>query len=101
MPDAFHFDLVYLERMVFSGEVEQVDVPGAEGDFGVLAHHAPLIAMIKPGILTVFEGDRDEYSGDAQFPNLPHADSRLISYSLDQKTLIDQREASDQLLASL
>jgi F-type H+-transporting ATPase subunit epsilon len=42
--------------MVFSGEVEQVDVPGVEGDFGVLAHHAPLIAMIKPGILTVFGG---------------------------------------------
>jgi len=56
MPDAFHFDLVSPERMVFSGEVEQVDVPGAEGDFGVLAHHAPLIAMIKPGILTVFGG---------------------------------------------
>jgi F-type H+-transporting ATPase subunit epsilon len=53
MPDPFHFDLVSPERMVFSGEVEQVDVPGVEGDFGVLAHHAPLIAMIKPGILTV------------------------------------------------
>jgi F-type H+-transporting ATPase subunit epsilon len=54
MPDAFKFDLVSPERMVFSGDVEQVDVPGAEGDFGVLAHHAPLIAMLKPGILTVF-----------------------------------------------
>src|ERR1700747_471452 len=53
MPDAFHFDLVSPERMVFSGDVEQVDVPGAEGDFGVLAHHAPLIAMLKPGILTI------------------------------------------------
>ena len=52
MPDPFHFDLVSPEKMVFSGEVEQVDVPGAEGDFGVLAHHAPLIAMLKPGILT-------------------------------------------------
>jgi F-type H+-transporting ATPase subunit epsilon len=54
MPDAFHFDLVSPEKMVFSGEVEQVDVPGSEGDFGVLAHHAPLIAMLKPGILTIF-----------------------------------------------
>jgi F-type H+-transporting ATPase subunit epsilon len=54
MPDPFHFDLVSPERMVFSGEVEQVDVPGAEGDFGVLAHHAPFIALLKPGILTVF-----------------------------------------------
>ena len=53
MPEPFRFDLVSPEKMVFSGEVEQVDVPGADGDFGVLAHHAPLIAMVKPGILTV------------------------------------------------
>src|SRR5712692_11496299 len=51
---AFHFDLVSPERLVFSGEVEQVDVPGAEGDFGVLANHAPLVAMLKPGILSIF-----------------------------------------------
>jgi F-type H+-transporting ATPase subunit epsilon len=50
----FHFDLVSPEKMVFSGNVEQVDVPGTEGDFGVLAHHAPLIAMLRPGILTIF-----------------------------------------------
>src|SRR5215813_11280718 len=49
----FHFDLVSPERMVFSGEVEQVDVPGSEGDFGVLAFHAPLIALLRPGILTI------------------------------------------------
>jgi F-type H+-transporting ATPase subunit epsilon len=53
MPDAFHFDLVSPEKMLFSGDVEQVDVPGSEGDFGVLAHHAPLIALLRPGILTI------------------------------------------------
>ena len=52
----FHFELVSPERLVFSGEVEQVDVPGAEGDFGVLAGHAPLVAMLRPGILTVMVG---------------------------------------------
>jgi len=52
----FHFDLVSPERMLFSGEVEQVDVPGSEGDFGVLAGHAPLVATIKPGILTIING---------------------------------------------
>jgi F-type H+-transporting ATPase subunit epsilon len=50
----FQFDLVSPERMLFSGEVEQVDVPGAEGDFGVLAQHAPLVSMLRPGILVVF-----------------------------------------------
>jgi len=49
----FHFDLVSPEQIVFSGEVEHVVVPGTEGEFGVLAGHAPLVAMLKPGILKV------------------------------------------------
>src|ERR1700761_9496036 len=52
----FHFDLVSPEKLAFSGEVDQVDVPGAEGDFGVLAGHAPVVAAIRPGILTVVSG---------------------------------------------
>ena len=48
-----HFELVSPEKLVFSGEVEQVDVPGAEGDFGVLAGHAPFVSTLRPGILTV------------------------------------------------
>jgi F-type H+-transporting ATPase subunit epsilon len=52
----FHFDLVGPEKLLYSGEVDQVDVPGSEGDFGVLAGHAPLIAMLRPGILTIYTG---------------------------------------------
>lgn len=52
----FHFDLVSPEKLAFSGEVDQVDVPGIEGDFGVLAGHAPVVAVIRPGILTVTIG---------------------------------------------
>jgi F-type H+-transporting ATPase subunit epsilon len=56
----FHFDLVSPEKMAFSGEVDQVDIPGTEGDFGVLAGHAPVIAGVRPGIITVTVGDRHE-----------------------------------------
>jgi F-type H+-transporting ATPase subunit epsilon len=49
----FHFELVSPEKLLFSGEVVQVDVPGAEGDFGVLADHAPMVTTLRPGILTV------------------------------------------------
>ena len=49
----FHFDLVSPEKLLFSGEVEQVDVPGSEGDFGVLAGHAPLMTTLRPGILVL------------------------------------------------
>jgi F-type H+-transporting ATPase subunit epsilon len=52
----FHFDLVSPEKLAFSGEVDQVDIPGAEGDFGVLAGHAPVVAAIRPGILTIITG---------------------------------------------
>ena len=56
----FHFDLVSPEKLAFSGEVDQVDIPGAEGDFGVLAGHAPVVAAMRPGILTVTVGGKHE-----------------------------------------
>lgn len=49
----FHFDLVSPERLLLSGEVEQVDVPGSEGYFGVLAGHAPMVSALRPGVLTI------------------------------------------------
>jgi F-type H+-transporting ATPase subunit epsilon len=52
---AFHFDLVSPEKLLFSGPVESVIVPGTEGEFTVLKDHAPLMAMLKPGIVTVEE----------------------------------------------
>jgi F-type H+-transporting ATPase subunit epsilon len=50
----FHFDLVSPEKLVFSSQVTQVDLPGAEGDFGVLAGHAPIISSLRPGIIVVY-----------------------------------------------
>jgi F-type H+-transporting ATPase subunit epsilon len=55
----FQFNLVSPEKLLFSGDVDQVDVPGAEGDFGVLAGHAPLMATLRPaGVVTVYVGNR-------------------------------------------
>lgn len=54
----FHFELVSPEAIAFAGEVDQVDIPGAEGDFGVMAGHAPTVATIRPGILTVTAGGK-------------------------------------------
>lgn len=42
--------------MLFSGEVDQVDLPGAEGDMGILPEHAPLVTALRPGIVTIFQG---------------------------------------------
>src|SRR5262245_29562134 len=56
----FHFDLVSPEQLVFSGEVEHVVVPGTEGEFGVLAGHAPMIAMLRPGIVKILGPDEQD-----------------------------------------
>ena len=51
-----HFSLVSPERELFVGDVDQVDAPGSEGDFGVLAGHAPVVAAVRPGIMTITSG---------------------------------------------
>ena len=56
----FHFDLVSPEKLAFSGDVDQVDIPGMEGDFGVLAGHAPVVAVLRPGFLTVHTGEEKQ-----------------------------------------
>ena len=54
---AFQFDLVSPETLVFSGPVESVVVPSVEGEFMVLRDHAPVMAMLKPGVVHFEEGN--------------------------------------------
>ncbi len=53
MADKLSFALVSPERELFNGDVDHVVVPGAEGEFGVLPNHAPVMSVIKPGALRV------------------------------------------------
>jgi len=52
------FELVSPERLLLSEPVEMVVVPGEEGDFGVLPQHAPLISLVRPGVIQVYEGNQ-------------------------------------------
>jgi F-type H+-transporting ATPase subunit epsilon len=69
----FKLSLVSPEKLLFAGEVDQVDLPGVEGDFGVLAGHAPIVAMLRPGIMIVMAGSLREkfvtFGGVAEFSN--------------------------------
>jgi F-type H+-transporting ATPase subunit epsilon len=53
MADSFKFELVSPERLLLSEDVESVVVPGSEGEMTVMAHHAPVMTTLKPGIVTV------------------------------------------------
>ena len=55
-----HFEFVSPESVLFSGDVDQVDLPGMEGDLGVLPGHAPLVTLLRPGIITIIrDGNRE------------------------------------------
>ena len=49
----FHFDLVAPDKLLFSGDVDQVDLPGSKAISCVLADHAPMIVLLVPGVLAV------------------------------------------------
>ena len=52
---AFHFELVSPEKLLFSGDVTDVLVPGTEGDFVVMAGHAPVMTALRPGVVDIGE----------------------------------------------
>jgi len=55
-----HFEFVSPENVLFSGEVDQVDLPGSEGDMGILPGHAPLVTTLRPGVVTIIrDGQRE------------------------------------------
>ena len=51
MAEAFNFELVSPERLLFSEQVVQVVVPGVEGEFTVLARHAPVMTTLRAGVV--------------------------------------------------
>ena len=57
---AFPFDLVSPEKLLFSGEVEAVIAAGIEGEFTVLKDHSPSMTVLKPGLVRVRGGGKDE-----------------------------------------
>ena len=59
MADKLLFSLVSPEAELFSGEVDQVDIPGTEGDLGILPNHSPVMAAIRTGAITVYEGGQE------------------------------------------
>lgn len=52
---AFHFELVSPEKLLFSGEVDFVVAPGIDGQFTVLKDHAPVMTVLKAGVVTIAE----------------------------------------------
>jgi F-type H+-transporting ATPase subunit epsilon len=104
----FHFDLVSPERLLLSGEVDQVDVPGSEGDFGVLAGHAPMVTSLRPGILTIKrEGGEVKVVILGGFAEMSPsgltvlADNAVMAEEFDQGMISEHIKAAEEKIAKL
>ena len=85
MAERLKFDLVSPEKLVLSAEVDMVEVPGAEGDFGVLPNHSPVMAMLRPGTLTVeSDGKRQNFELDGGFVDVTPEGVTVLAETISQ-----------------
>lgn len=93
----FPFELVSPERLLISAEVQQVDVPGTEGDFAVLKDHAPFMSSLRPGVVVVTEagGSKQRYFVRGGF-----ADVSPNGLTILAEQAIPVEEITDEILSA-
>jgi len=80
MADKLNFSLVSPEAELFSGEVDQVNLPGSEGDLGILPKHSPLMAAIRTGAITVLnDGTETQYFVQGGFADVTPAGLTVLA----------------------
>ena len=103
-----HFEFVSPESVLFSGDVDQVDLPGSEGDMGILPGHAPLVTTLRPGIVTIFrKGQREPVVVIGGFAEVSPkgltvlADKAMARADFDSALLVDEiRDAEEDVADS-
>ena len=61
MPNLFQFEILTPEKVFYSGQISSLVAPGMEGYFGVLAHHAPLLARSNGGRLKIQDASNSNH----------------------------------------
>jgi F-type H+-transporting ATPase subunit epsilon len=100
-----NLEIVTPERLAYSGSVDSVQLPGSEGELGILPHHAPLIATLGAGELRVRRGGAEEsfavFGGFVQV--LPDkvvvmAESADLASEIDLERANEARRAAEQAI---
>lgn len=99
MAEAFKFELVSPERLLVSDQVESVVIPGVEGEMTVMARHAPVMTMIKPGVVTVntTAGGHDRYVVFGGFADILPEGCTLLAESAIRVDQIDRGDLARRL----
>ena len=102
MSDAFRLQIISPSAVVIDSHVSMVEVPGTEGDFGVLAHHAPFFSMIRPGVIRVHfqDGVIRSYFAAAGYADVSEAGCTILSDHIQEMTDIKASDAHEALSAA-
>jgi F-type H+-transporting ATPase subunit epsilon len=103
MAQAFAVNIVSPTATVFDSTATQVEVPGAEGDFGVLAHHAPFFSMLRPGVITVHlaVNQTKRFFVTSGYADVSGDRTTILSDHVQDLEFIDPAEAKAALEAAL
>ncbi|TKB17055.1 MAG: F0F1 ATP synthase subunit epsilon [Mesorhizobium sp.] len=99
MAEAFKFELVSPERLLVSEQVEFVVIPGVDGEMTVLAQHAPVMTMIKPGVVTVktAAGKEERYVVFGGFADILPSGCTLLAESATHVNDIDRADIARRI----
>jgi F-type H+-transporting ATPase subunit epsilon len=109
MPDKIHLDLVSPERLLLSEDVDMVTVPGADGYFGVLAGHAPVMSALRPGVIEIKGGEEGDMKlfilggfAEVNATNVNVLAEEAIPFPDFTVAMLDQRirDAEEELIAA-
>ncbi len=93
---ALHFELVSPARLLFSGDVTSVQIPGTEGEMTILAGHSPVLSTLKPGVVVV---QKDGGAADRIFVRGGFAEVNASGLTVLAETAIPMAELNTATLA--
>jgi F-type H+-transporting ATPase subunit epsilon len=94
MADELILEIVTPEKMAFSGNVEEVTIPGTEGEFGVLRGHASLLSSIEVGELSYTrEGKKTHYAVSTGYAEVTSGKVTVLVETAERSEAIDKERA--------
>lgn len=106
MTQAFHLKIISPAKVVVDAHVPSAEIPGAEGDFGVLPGHAPFFSMLKPGVIDVrmSDGIRRRFFAASGYADVTPESCTVLSdhiQDLAEISVVDAQEALTAARAAL
>ena len=94
MADELTLEIVTPERIIFQGVVDEVTIPGTEGEFGVLKGHAPLLSSVACGELSFLKNQqKTRYAVDVGYAEVSSSKATVLVASAERSDMIDKERA--------